>query len=87
MDAQKLTPQELCNAIYCAVRKADNPLTRREICKTIGKQKSPHILNMIEELTKGGWILKTTGTDKHGRTAFFYTLGRDVEGAEACKDT
>lgn len=79
------TPQELCNMVYCAVKSSSAPLTRLEICRSIGRKKSPHILQIIEELASGGWLTKTATTDKHGRHAFVYSIGRNVDTGGACE--
>lgn len=79
------TPQELCNAVYCAVKNSPTPLSRLDICRAIGRKKSPHILDIIEQLFVGGWFTKTETTDKHGRKVFVYGVGRDVETGGACE--
>lgn len=53
------TPQELCNEVYQACFNAGQPPTRKEICEMIGRKKSPHIIDMIENLVAGGYLEKT----------------------------
>lgn len=70
------TPQELCDAIYSAVLKADKPISRLEICRTIERKKSAHIVRMIASLAAGGWLIETASIDKHRRNLFVYTVGQ-----------
>lgn len=76
--------QQLCDAIYKAVCSADDSLTRLEICRAIGRKKSPHIIAMIEDLTAGGWFVRSLRTNKRGTPEFVYSIGRVVDGAGAC---
>lgn len=72
------TKNELVTAIYWAVRNAQKPLTRLEICTAIGRKKSVHIINTIKLLAAEGWLAEQPGQDKHGRPAFLYHSGKDV---------
>jgi predicted transcriptional regulator len=71
--------QERINAIYCAVLQAAEPMTRLEICRAIGRVKSPHILDAIEELTAGGWLLKEVKDDPQFGRAYVYRIGKHPE--------
>lgn len=76
MRSPYMTKQELCDAVYKAVFSANKPISRLEICRAIGKKKSPHILDMIEALTAGGWLAKSESTDKFGRPMWVYGVGQ-----------
>lgn len=71
-----LSPQELVNAIYGAVYCGGRPLSRLEICRAIGKKKSPHIINTIIRLRDEGWLVEHVTTAKNGVGVLVYTAGR-----------
>lgn len=73
------TKQELCDAVYKAVFSAQKTMTRLEICRAIGRKKSAHIVDMIEALAAGGWLIKFADKDKFGRDAFTYRVGQIPE--------
>lgn len=77
MSAKMMTQQELCDAVYQAVFTADSPLTRLMICERIGKQKSPHIVAMIERLCEMGYFERKMFVDNWKRETFVYTLVRN----------
>lgn len=79
MQLPKYTKQELCDALYAAVGRAEKPLSRLEICRAIGRAKSPHILKMIANLAVGGWIVEAASVDKFGRKLFVYTIGKQAD--------
>lgn len=86
MRIPNMTRQELCDAVYRAVLGAGTPLTRLEIARAIGRKKSPHIVDMIEALTAGGWLSKIESTDKFGRPAYRYGVGANpANNEEACR--
>lgn len=64
--------QELCNAIYYAVKNSATPLSRLEISRAIGRRKTPHILVMIESLVEKGYFERMVHTNKLGRETFVY---------------
>lgn len=66
------TPQENINAIYCAVRDAEFPLTRLEIAQAIGRKKSPHLTKFIEQLVTTGFFVKLEQPEANGTTRFVY---------------
>jgi len=70
-----LTPQELCNAIYGAVLNAGYPVSRLEICRTIERKKSPHILAMIDYLAENGFIKAELTLSRNGLEMFRYSVG------------
>lgn len=86
MRVPNMTKQELCDAVYRAVLGAASPLTRLEIARAIGRKKSPHIVEMIEGLSAGGYLSKIESTDKFGRPAYRYGVGAARPVEEACKD-
>lgn len=69
------TPDELIEALIHAVACAERPLTRKEICERVGRHKSAHIINVIRRLAYHNWFNQQEGVDKHGRAAYFYTIG------------
>lgn len=87
MRVPNYTRQELCNEVYKAVMNAPQPLTRLEICRAIGRQKSAHIIDMIENLSAGGWLQREDSHDKFGRPAFRYVLAGQPDLDHACLNT
>jgi len=85
MSYKYMSKQELCNAVYEAVLRSPEPLTRRGIADAIGKKKVPHVIQMIEPLTASGYFEKRQIIDKFNRPAFVYAV---VESSEenACKE-
>ena len=74
MSEKYFTQQELCDAVYNAVKSADKPLSRLDIVRSIGRKKSPHILNMIEHLTASGYFVRRVSATKFGKEVLVYEL-------------
>jgi hypothetical protein len=74
--SEYLSQQELVNAIYGAVYCGGRPLSRLEICRAIGKKKSPHIINMIVRLRDDGWLIEHVAKARNGVGVLVYTAGR-----------
>lgn len=72
MSAGYYTQQELCDAIYSIVRNAKKPLSRREISAGIGRNKSPHVIRMIEHLTSTGYFVRSVDWTKFGKEVLVY---------------
>jgi predicted transcriptional regulator len=79
--------QALVNAVYCAVLASPEPITRHEICRAIGRKKTPHIVHVIEELTAGGWLTRDAIEDAKFGAAYVYSAGRVPEVSSAEVDT
>lgn len=77
--------QELCDQVYNFVRLNEGWHSRNDICKGINRAKSPHIIDMIEDLTKGGFFVKRQSTYEGRFPMYEYCLGIDVASNEACK--
>jgi len=73
MYAKMMTTQALCDAIYTTVFRSEKPLSRLDICRSLGKKKSPHILKMIEHLHETGYFNRELVTDEFGRETFYYS--------------
>lgn len=86
MRLKNLTPQELCDRVYLIVSTADEPLRRLEICKLLGKKKSPHIIEMIEHLVDTGYFRKEVVTDAQWGRGYAYSLAPD-RGNNPCPDS
>lgn len=71
-----MTRQELCNAVYHAVVCSKSALSRLEISRAIGRAKSPHVIQMIEELRDGGWLVESVRKNKFGKDTLVYSAGR-----------
>jgi Mn-dependent DtxR family transcriptional regulator len=68
------TKQELVNAIYNFV--ANNELTTRKIIARELKYraKSPHIISMIEELVKEGYLIRTEARTANNLPVYRYYI-------------
>lgn len=82
----KYTQQELCNAVYFAVIQSEKPLSRLEICRAIGRKKSPHILTMIEHLVNTGFFSRCHGRDKFGRQMWLYAGSAGTPNGVPCSE-
>lgn len=69
--------------IYRAVCTNKRAMNRKEICEAIGRSKSPHILDMIEHLVDGGYLVKSVSETFNKREQYVYSIGHQVG---ACKD-
>ena len=85
MYAKMLTKQMLCDAIYTVVFRSEKPLSRKDICDSIGKHKSPHIVAMIEHLSEQGYFKRETIVDHFQREVFMYTCNKN-EQDKACSE-
>lgn len=76
--------QQLCDAVFQAVAQSTQPPTRLEICTSIGRKKSPHVLDMISHLVNTGWLVEYSDRDNIGRTAFRYRI--EQSGQPNCRE-
>jgi len=82
MYAKMMTTQALCDAVYTIVFRAENPMSRRQICEALGKHKSPHIVRMIEHLVELGYFKREMQIDHWKRREYIYTsVGQRDEAA------
>lgn len=51
---EKRPRYETCRAICDALAAADRPLSRLEICRAIGRKKTPHLRQLIDEMAQHG---------------------------------
>lgn len=65
---------DLCNLVYEAVISGGRPMTRLEICRAIGRHKSPHIIAMIDHLNATGYINRMIATNVRGEQEFRYYI-------------
>jgi hypothetical protein len=59
--------------IYETVKNAHTPLTRLEIARAIQRRKTPHLINIIEEMVSKGWLARTQGMFHNGVVVYYYT--------------
>lgn len=64
--------QELCDAIYSAVCNTPKPMTRAQICRAVGRAKSPHVIAMLEYLVHMGYILRASENWRRGKVRWVY---------------
>ncbi len=82
---ERLTTQELCNAVYATVRAAEKPLTRKEVAERIGHKKAPHISRMLEHLASTGWMWKYHSQTKFGVACFTYFIPDVSHDGDPCE--
>lgn len=68
----KYTPRELRSFLFYLQRNDNRPRSRRQLCEMIQRKKSPHIIDVIEQLVTEGCFEKWAGTDKQGRGLWLY---------------
>lgn len=84
--AEFLTAQELCNAVYEAVVKANKPMSRKEIAEAFGHKKSPRVSDMVEHLVTLGYFSKCEGLTKFGKAVLLYSLAGVETNGDPCKE-
>jgi hypothetical protein len=60
-------------AIYEVVKASPAPMTRLEICRAIQRQKTPHLIDIIEEMTRKRWLIRTQDTFHNGVIVYLYS--------------
>jgi predicted transcriptional regulator len=60
-------------AIYEAVKASPTPMTRLEICRAIERQKTPHLIQIIEEMVRKGWLTRTEDVFHNGVVVYLYS--------------
>jgi predicted transcriptional regulator len=68
------TPEETEFAIIWALRTAEAPMSRSDIAKSIGRRKTPHLIDIIEGLVERGVIVTSEGEMPNGMPIFYYSL-------------
>ncbi len=56
------------------VAKSERPLTRTEIVNRLNRKKTPHLINMMDELVENGTFQRNIFTFNNGVTGYVYTL-------------
>lgn len=80
-----LTEQELCNAVYEAVLKAEKPLSRRDIAEAIAHKKAPRVTAMAEHLVSIGYFERCEGVTKFGKPVLLYFLAGTQPTGTPCE--
>lgn len=70
----KRAKHDTTRAILDALEVADYPLSRLEICRAIGRKKSPHLINLIEELVILGLLRRSVAVAINGADSYVYSL-------------
>lgn len=66
---------ELENAIINIMKKRPNrPMTRREICRELGRSKNPSMIAIIENMVQQGKLRRTVDLTVGQKKAYFYSL-------------
>lgn len=81
-----LTQQELCNAVFASISQAENPVSRLEICRSIGKKKGAHIIRMIEHLVDTGYVAKCWSETKFKKPVLVYFLPEKRPEGLPCRE-
>ncbi len=59
------------------VAQSEQPLTRTEIVNRLNRKKTPHLINMMDELVDDGVFQRNIVTFNNGVTGYIYTLARE----------
>jgi len=64
--------EELVNRLYWGQKNDNVPRSRLELCRLIGRKKSPHIWKLIEQLVDEGYFEKGVGQAINGQMVYTY---------------
>ena len=56
------------------VAQSEAPLTRTEIVNRLNRKKTPHLINMMDDLVEHGIFQRSIHTFNNGVTGYVYTL-------------
>jgi hypothetical protein len=59
-----------------AVVQSKNGLSRSQIAKTIERTKTPHLIDLIEELVEEGHLLRRVKIHANGVEGYIYSAGK-----------
>ncbi len=79
MQQRNRTLDETVYAIYEAVKQAPTPLSRLEICRAVGRKKTPHMITIIEEMVRKGWLRRVQSTFHNGAVLYLYAAAEFAE--------
>lgn len=60
------------------VAQSRRPLTRTEIVNRLNRKKTPHLINMMDELVEKGVFQRSIVTFNNGVTGYVYTLAPEL---------
>lgn len=72
---QKRTRRDTETAILDALYEAARPLSRLDICRAVGRAKSPHLIAVIDALHADGEINRAITTGPNGNPTYVYFWG------------
>ena len=59
------------------VAQSEKPLTRTEIVNRLNRKKTPHLINMMDELVDSGVFQRSIVTFNNGVTGYVYSLAQE----------
>lgn len=72
---RKRTRRDTETAILDALYEAGRPLSRLDICRAVGRAKSPHLIAVIEALCTDGEIKRALAIGPNGKSTYVYFWG------------
>jgi len=60
--------------IFEAVRDSDEPLTRTQIARALNRRKSPHLIDMIDEMVTENILTRTVKVFHNGVQGYVYSV-------------
>ncbi len=60
------------------VAQSERPLTRTEIANRLDRKKTPHLINMMDELVENGVFQRSIFTFNNGVTGYVYTVTENL---------
>jgi len=73
---QHRTQDETIRLILHVVGQSQQPMTRAAICEAIGRQKTPHLIALIDELTAAGYLERAVKTFHNRVQGYVYWIRR-----------
>lgn len=73
---QHRTQEETIRLILHVVSKSQQPMTRAAICEAIGRQKTPHLIALIDNLATAGYLERSVKTFHNGVQGYVYRIAR-----------
>ena len=58
------------------VARSERPLTRTEIVNQLNRKKTPHLINMMDDLVDEGLFIRNLHTFHNGVTGYEYAIAR-----------
>lgn len=65
--------------IVRVLRQSHRPMTRTELARALNRKKTPHLIDMIEDLVAEGVLLRDTTTFHNGVSGYVYHVAPEAD--------